>query len=188
MIENNDEYRLEFIIPVGPTGPTGPQGSIGPMNNLNPIIFIDYDDTTIYNVSLPILNTTILYDTQNIFTIQSGLIYINQPGYYIFTVSGNLKEQSDQDSTLILRTRIRDGTAFKDLITVKLNTGEFTKYFTYTKLGFYSVPQAILVILNKRQNSGASLENVTLIIQKISYNNWKRSLYRYKEIPFDNVK
>lgn len=168
MGNNHNEYILDFVIPIGATGPSGITGPTGSMNLLNPIIFVTYDDSTIYNVSLPILNTTSLYDNEQVFTEQSGLIHINQSGYYKFTISGLLKEQLDQNSSLILRNRIRDGTAFKDIITAKLNTEEYIRYFSYTKMAYFNVPQAILVILNKKHTSGASLEQVNLIIQKIT--------------------
>lgn len=167
-MNGNSKYALDFVIPVGPTGPIGVIGPTGPINNLNPIIFITYGDTTTYNVSLPILNITSLHDNESVFTENTNLIYINKPGYYKFTVSGILKENSDYNSSLILRARIQSGTQFKDLVTVKLSQREFTRYFSYDCLAYFNVPQAILVILNKIVASGASLENVSLIIQKIS--------------------
>lgn len=165
MEQLHNSYILDFVIPDGPTGPTGPS------NLLESQIYTNYNTSNTSGM-LSIRNSLILPNNSNVFSKSDDYIYINEKGYYEFTVSGYLTESTNSNNTsLILKTAVQSGTVTNNLITVRLNNkGE--SYFSYTRIGKYGYLQKVSLILNKTNGSDAHISEINLTIKKLpwSYN------------------
>ncbi len=163
MKQDSTSYEFNFIIPTGITGPTGPN------NLLESLITSEYENIDIAG-TLSVLKSTILPQNSNVFRAESDHIKIDEAGYYEFTLSGCLSESTAINrATLTLRTKVQTSTSSNNLIIVRLNPGSSKMYFSYTKVGRYSVIQNVSLIFSKTSDSDASLEDVKLMIQKLPW-------------------
>ncbi len=157
----HNSYILDFVIPNGPTGPTGPS------NFLESQIYTNYNTSNTSGM-LSIRNSLILPNNSNVFRESGNYIYIDEMGYYEFTVSGYLAETANSNNTsLILKTTMQNGAATNNLITIRLNSSE--SYFSYTKVGKYGSLQKVSLILNKTNDSNAYISEINLTIKKMPW-------------------
>ncbi len=155
------DYCLDFIIPSGETGPTGPIVHA-------PKIFVSYHNATTAQ-NLTISSATIFPSNSNIYTITNESIQFTETGYFEFFISGRLKETTTANgATLKLRTRNTSGIS-NNLITVQLQQGARETYFSQIKIGQYGTLQTVMLVFEKNGNSDASIEAVTLQIQRLPF-------------------
>lgn len=159
----HNSYILDFVIPDGPTGP------IGPSNYLEPQIYTNYNASSTSGM-LSIRNSFILPNNSNVFRKADDYIYIDEMGYYEFTVSGYLSESTNSNNTsLILKTTMQNEAATNNLITIRLNNSKSESYFSYTRIGKYGSLQKVSLILNKTNDSDAHINEINLIIKKMPW-------------------
>ena len=172
MNENNVDYIIDFVLPIGPTGsigPMGPTGVIGPVinQNLESSIFVEYQNHT-GNSSLNINNYSIFPINSNVFGISGNDVAIDVTGYYEFTIYSVLKKTTNQEIFLYLQTR--NTTKSNRLITIKLPATENQIYFSQTKIGTYNTLQKVSILLDKPSNSDAIAEKIHMVIKKVPLN------------------
>ena len=159
----HNSYILDFVIPDGPTGPTGPS------NFSEPLIFTNYNASDTSGI-LSIRNSLILPNNSNIFRTSADYIFIDERGFYEFTVSGYLTESTNFNNTsLILKTAVQNGTVSNNLITIRLNNNKSESYFSYTKIGKYGYLQKVALIFNKTNDSDARISEINLTIKKMPW-------------------
>lgn len=159
----HNSYILDFVIPDGPTGPTGPS------NFLEPQIYTNYNASNTSGM-LSIRNSLVLPNNSNLFRKSGNYIYINEIGYYEFTVSGYLAESTNSNNTfLILKTAMQNDALTNNLITIRLNNGKSERYFSYTRIGKYGTLQKVSLILNKATDSNAHINEINLTIKKMPW-------------------
>ena len=159
----HNSYILDFVIPDGPTGPTGPS------NFSEPLIYSNFNSSNTSGM-LSIHNSFILPNNSDVFRNSSDYIYIEKKGYYEFTVSGYLAESTNFNNTsLILKTAVQNGTVSNNLITIRLNNNKSESYFSYTKIGKYGYLQKVALIFNKTNDSDAHISEINLTIKKMPW-------------------
>ncbi len=159
----HNSYILDFVVPDGPTGP------VGPSNFLETQIYTTYNTSNTSGM-LSIRNSLILPNNSNVFRESGSYIYIDEIGYYEFTVSGYLAESTNSNNTsLILKTSMQNEAATNNLITIRLNNRKSESYFSYTRIGKYGSLQKVSLILNKANNSDAHISEVNLTIKKMPW-------------------
>lgn len=163
MEQLHNSYILDFVIPDGPTGPTGPS------NFLESQIYTNYNTSNTSGM-LSIRNSLILPNNSNVFRESGNYIYIDEMGYYEFTISGYLAESTNSNNTsLILKTTMQNEAATNNLITIRLNNSKSESYFSYTKVGKYGSLQKVSLILNKTNGSDAHISEINLTIKKMPW-------------------
>ena len=161
MNTNNYDYILDFVIPVGATGPIGPTGPA----SLTSLISTHYNNATATG-TLTILSNAenlILPTNSNFFTIDNNGILLNDGGYYEFTFSGLLKDNSTTDKASLTLKIDND-----NLIMIRLDSeNEFS--FSRTIVMQCNVSKKITILFQKNNNATASAENVYLLIKKLYF-------------------
>lgn len=159
----NSSYELDFVIPEGPPGP------VGPTNFSEPQIFTNYNASDTSGI-LSIRNSLILPNNSNIFRTSADYIFIDERGFYEFTVSGYLKESTNyNNASLILKTTMQNEAATNNLITIRLNNGKSESYFSCKRIGKYGSVQKVSLILNKTNDSDAQISEINLSIKKMPW-------------------
>lgn len=161
MNTDNHNYILDFVIPVGATGPTGPTGPI----SLTSLISTHYSNTTTTG-TLTILSNAenlILPTNSNFFTIDNNGILLNDSGYYEFTFSGLLKDNSTTQKASLTLKIDND-----NLIMIRLDS-ENELYFSRTIVMQCNVSQKVTIMFQKNNNATASAEDVYLLIKKLYF-------------------
>ena len=95
MKQNDNEYALNFVVPVGATGPTGAkgnQGSIGPTTKED-VVYLLYNNSFTQGL-LTVFNNTVLPDDSGIFSVGKNEVIINEPGNYEYTLCGKINGKS----------------------------------------------------------------------------------------------
>lgn len=158
---DNYDYILDFVIPVGTTGPIGPTGP----NSLVSLISTNYNNATATG-TLTILSNAenlILPTNSNFFTIDNNGIILNNSGYYEFTFSGLLKDNSTTEKASLTLKIDNDNP-----IMIRLDSeNEF--YFSRTIVMQCNVSQKITIMFQKHDNATASAEGVYLLIKKLYF-------------------
>lgn len=161
MNNDNHNYILDFVIPVGATGPVGPTGP----NSLVSLISTYYNNATATG-TLTILSNAhnlILPTNSNFFTIDNNGILLNNSGYYEFTFSGLLKDNSTTQKASLTLKIDND-----NLIMIRLDS-ENELYFSRTIVMQCNVSQKITIMFQKNNNATASAEDVYLLIKKLYF-------------------
>ena len=161
MNTDNHNYVLDFVIPAGATGPTGPTGP----TSLVSLISNYYNNATATGTLTISSNTNnlILPINSNFFTIDNNGIILNDSGYYEFTFSGLLKDNSTTAKASLTLKIDND-----NLIMIRLDSeNEF--YFSRTIIIQCNVSQKITIMFQKNNNATASAEDVYLLIKKLYF-------------------
>lgn len=176
MDKNNDAYQLNFVIPKGETGNAGPKGEtgnqgpngdIGPINLQEITAFVEYQPSNV-NGTLQIANVTFSPEETDTFQRNENIISLYKKGYYEFNISGILREsQNSNQASFILRTQHQAN--YDNYITVRIGTEMEKRYFTYKRIKRFSYPQDISLLLNKTDDSDASIEKAVLVIKKLPF-------------------
>ncbi len=160
---NTDNYDcvLDFVIPAGATGPVGPTGP----NSLVSLISTYYNNATATG-TLTILSNAenlILPTNSNFFTIDNNGIILNESGYYEFTFSGLLKDNSTTEKASLTLKIDND-----NLIIIGLDS-ESELYFSRTTVTQCNRSQKITIMFQKDNSATASAENAYLLIKKLYF-------------------
>lgn len=159
----HNSYILDFVMPDGPTGPTGPS------NFLESQIYTNYNTSSTSGM-LSIRNSLILPHNSNVFREDANYIYIDEMGFYEFTVSGYLTESTNYNNTsLILKTAMQNGSATNNLIIIRLNNSKSESYFSCKKIGKYGSLQKVSLLLDKTNGSDAQINEINLSIKKMPW-------------------
>ena len=161
MNTDNHDYVLDFVIPAGATGPTGPTGP----TSLVSLISTYYNNTTATG-TLTILSNAenlILPTNSNFFTIDNNGIILKDSGYYEFTFSGLLKDNSTTEKASLTLNIDND-----NLTIIRLDSeNEF--YFSRTIVVQCNSSQKVTLMFQKNNNATASAENAYLLIKKLYF-------------------
>lgn len=161
MNTDNHDYVLDFVIPAGATGPTGPTGP----TSLVSLISTYYNNTTATG-TLTILSNAenlILPTNSNFFTIDNNGIILKDSGYYEFTFSGLLKDNSTTEKASLTLKIDND-----NLTIIRLDSeNEF--YFSRTIVVQCNSSQKVTLMFQKNNNATASAENAYLLIKKLYF-------------------
>ena len=161
MNTDHHDYVLDFVIPAGATGPTGPTGP----TSLVSLISTYYNNTTATG-TLTILSNAenlILPTNSNFFTIDNNGIILKDSGYYEFTFSGLLKDNSTTEKASLTLKIDND-----NLTIIRLDSeNEF--YFSRTIVVQCNSSQKVTLMFQKNNNATASAENAYLLIKKLYF-------------------
>lgn len=156
----NPEYRLDFLIPKGPTGPTGPAGILA-------LLYTDYNNIS-DSGNLTIRRNSIVPGNANIFSINNNEITMQENGYYEIILTGCFKETNRASNNPYIAVKIETNGTTEDFMVITLqNTSEI--YFSQTKILRTENSKILKISFYKEQNSNASIENINLIIKKFPY-------------------
>lgn len=149
-----NEYLLNFTIPKGANALDEPK------------VYAEYFDNSTSG-NMRISNIVFYQPNQVSFENDTERIIFRETGYYEFTISGTLKNNSNNlNSTVILRTT-NTSNVTNDLI--RIQTNATNQVFYQTKVGRYGTLQRATMIFQKDTNSSAVLENVKLYIKKYPF-------------------
>lgn len=158
----NSSYELDFVIPKGLPGP------IGPTNFSEPQIFTNYNASD--NSGMLSIRNSLILPHSNVFREDANYIYIDEMGFYEFTVSGYLTESTNYNNTsLILKTAMQNGSATNNLIIIRLNNSKSESYFSCKKIGKYGSLQKVSLLLDKTNGSDAQINEINLSIKKMPW-------------------
>lgn len=158
---NASKYQLDFVIPRGEVGDKGPFEN-------EPRIYVEYFNAS-SNGNIRIANTYLLPPETPAFGVENDYISFKQTGYFEFTISGTIKEETTNNGANVYLRTLNTSGYINNLIRVQLSAGTKEKTFFQTKVGEYQTLQKVSVILQKDNNSSAVVEDITLYIKKMPF-------------------
>lgn len=164
------DYKLDFVIPQGPTGPTGMEGKIGPTGpaSLNALIFSEFYSAN-QSSDLAIYQSTILPNNSSVFVSQNNEIRITEPGNYEFTVSGVLGGLTQNEVLSISMTITDEHNRAYSVMLASVVADARQEYFSQTMLMTFSEKQTIELLFRKDSSYNSAIESVNLLIKKLSF-------------------
>ena len=158
-MHSNNEYRLDFTIPAGPTGPAG----------LPSLCYVSFDDTT--STGNMIIGTDRIFPSSSTdYTINSNTIMINQTGIYEITFCGRIGRNTANKIIEVKLICNRFGVAI-DMPGMSGQWKDGTQVIHFSQTGIYQFEPSttfnVLVTIN--ETTTFNVNSVNLIIKKLPF-------------------
>ena len=170
MNQNDVNYRLDFLLPKGPTGPKGVMGATGPTGpaSLSDLIFLEFNSTS-NEGDLEINKNIILPNNSNIFVPKSNEIEISEPGNYEITISGILGGLTSNELLSMSMIVTSENGASYSVMLASIIANSSQEYFSQTMLFTFPQKQTIKIFFRKDGFYNSAAESVSLLIKKLNF-------------------
>lgn len=169
-MKNTKEYKIDFVIPQGPTGPEGIQGPTGPVGpaSLSALIYSEFVSSA-KEGNLNIYQNTILPKNTSIFKPTTSEIEITEPGTYEFIISGALGGLNQNEVLSISMIVNHENGANQNIMLASVVANSEQEYFSQTMLLTFQEKSTIKIYFRKNNMNYSALETLSLLIKKLSF-------------------